>query len=73
MRPRSGRVQPGPWINRHDHGGPEAELPCAAHARALSEASIRSEEGELLAHGTSTLMLLKNAPMKADLPAKFLD
>jgi hypothetical protein len=26
-----------------------------------------------LAHGTSTLMLLKNAPMKADLPAKFLD
>lgn len=39
----------------------------------LSEASIRSDEGELLAHGTSTLMLLKNTPMKAKLPAKFID
>ena len=39
----------------------------------LSEASIRSDEGELLAHGTSTLMLLKNTPMKAVLPVKFLD
>ena len=39
----------------------------------LSEASVRNEEGELLAHGTSTLMLLKNTPMKAVLPVKFLD
>ena len=39
----------------------------------LSEASIRNDAGELLAHGTSTLMLLKNAPMNAKLPAKFID
>ena len=39
----------------------------------LSEASIRNEEGELLAHGTSTLMLLQNTPMNAKLPAKFID
>lgn len=39
----------------------------------LSEAAITGESGELLAHGTSTLMVLKNAAMNARLPAKFLE
>lgn len=41
----------------------------------LAEASVSSDAGQLLAHGTSTLMLLKNARMehKSGLPPKFLD
>lgn len=39
----------------------------------LSEASITDAEGKLLAHGLSTLMVLKNAAMRGEFPAKFLD
>jgi uncharacterized protein (TIGR00369 family) len=41
----------------------------------LGEASIEDETGKLLAHGTSTMMILKDLKIKASLefPPKFLD
>lgn len=48
----------------------------AGNTLYLAEASIvESDTGQLLAHGTSTLMVLKNAQMEraAGWPSKFLD
>jgi uncharacterized protein (TIGR00369 family) len=41
----------------------------------LGEASIEDEEGNLVAHGTSTLMVLESLKIwgQSDLPSKFLD
>ncbi len=41
----------------------------------LAEASVKNEEGKLLAHGTSTMMVLKDWEIQGQgaLPAKFLE
>jgi len=41
----------------------------------LGEASIRDDRGTLLAHGTSTMMILRDLKLQGEshLPAKFLD
>jgi uncharacterized protein (TIGR00369 family) len=47
----------------------------AGNTLYLAEASVSTDAGQLLAHGTSTLMVLKNATMerKAGWPSKYLD
>ena len=39
---------------------------------ALGQARVESADGQLLAHGTTTLMILKDLKMSGEAPAKFL-